>query len=69
MENIFEDWIPLSSKQPTKEINGEKVLIYRLMNDSQKSQAITIHETVMVKHCDPDETWWTELPKPPKTNK
>ena len=58
-------WVAVSEKLPTVEGNGEKVLIYRIMNDSQESLAISIHETSMVKYCNVDETWWMELPKPP----
>ena len=58
-------WVAASEKLPSVEQNGNKVLIYRIMNDSQESLAISIHETNMVKHCNPNETWWMELPKPP----
>ncbi len=58
-------WVACSDKLPTVEKNGRKVLIYRIMNDSQVSLAISIYETSMVKHCNVNETWWMELPKPP----
>jgi hypothetical protein len=58
-------WVAASEKLPTEEKNGNKVLIYRIMNDSQESLAFSIHETSMVKYCNPNETWWMELPKPP----
>ena len=58
-------WVAASEKLPSIEANGQKVLIYRIMNDSQESLAISIHETSMVKYCNVDETWWMELPKPP----
>lgn len=58
-------WVAASEKLPSVEQNGNKVLIYRIMNDSQSSLAISIHETSMVKYCNVDETWWMELPKPP----
>ena len=58
-------WVAASEKLPLVEQNGKKVLIYRIMNDSQESLAISIHETSMVKYCNVDETWWMELPKPP----
>ena len=61
------NWVACSEKLPTVEQNGQKVLIYRIMNDSQASLAISIHETSMVKHCNVNETWWMELPKPPCT--
>ena len=58
-------WVAASEKLPSVEKNGNKVLIYRIMNDSQESLAISIHETSMVKYCNVDETWWMDLPKPP----
>jgi hypothetical protein len=58
-------WVAASEKLPSVEQNGNKVLIYRIMNDSQESLAISIHETSMVKYCNVDETWWMELPKLP----
>ena len=58
-------WVAVSEKLPTVEDNGQKVLIYRIMNDSQSNLAISIHETNMVKYCNPNETWWRELPEPP----
>ena len=58
-------WVSASEKLPSAEQNGNKVLIYRIMNDSQSSLAISIHETSMVKYCNVYETWWMELPKPP----
>lgn len=62
------NWIAVSEKLPTEKDNGEKVLIYRIMNGSQESLAISIHDTNMVKHCNRNETWWMELPKPPQFN-
>lgn len=58
-------WIKLIDKYPIVEEVGEKILLYRIMNDSQERQAITIHETRMVKHCNPEETWWMQLPCAP----
>jgi hypothetical protein len=58
-------WVAVSEKLPTIEDNGQKVLIYRIVNKNQESLAISIHDTKMVKYCDPNETWWMELPKPP----
>jgi len=59
------EWIRLSDKLPTIENQGVKVLLYRIMNEDQKLLSTTIHETAMVKHCNPDETWWMPLPEPP----
>src|SRR5690606_8257132 len=60
-------WVAVSEKLPTVEDNGQKVLIYRIMNDSQSSLAVSIYETNMVKYCNPNETWWRELPETPCT--
>ena len=59
------NWIKLKDKQPNIIDNNEKVLLYRIMNDSQSSQCISIHETSMVRFCNPDETWWQMLPNKP----
>lgn len=64
-KHVNMNWIAVSNKLPIEEDNGEKVLIFRIMNGSQESLAISIHDTNMVKHCNPNETWWMELPKPP----
>lgn len=62
-------WISVNDKLPDVEINGKKVLIYRIVNPSQSEIAMSIHETNMVRHCNKNETWWTELPEPPCTDK
>ena len=58
-------WVFANDKLPTVEENGKKVLLYRIMNDSQESQSVSIHETSMVKHCNKEETWWMEIPSLP----
>ena len=58
-------WVALSERQPTIEADGEKILVYRIMNDSQKSLSITVYDTYSTKFCDKNETWWMQLPKPP----
>lgn len=58
-------WIPAAVKLPTLEENGEKVLLYRTMNDQQRSMAVSIHDTLKVKYCQPEETWWMPIPAPP----
>lgn len=64
-----QDWIKLKFQSPNVVDNGNKVLVYRTMNISQESMSMSIYETSMVKYCDPEETWWTNLPNPPKTDK
>ena len=58
-------WVFANDKLPTVEQNGKKVLLYRIMNDSQESQSVSIHETSMVKYCNKEETWWMEIPPLP----
>jgi hypothetical protein len=59
------NWISLKDKKPNSHEVGDKVLLFRIMNDSQKEQSITIHETYMVKFCNENETWWQPLPLSP----
>ena len=65
IDGAFRCWFKLSDITPDKKIVGPKVLLFRIMNKSQSSQDISVHDTNMVKLCDPDETWWRELPKLP----
>jgi hypothetical protein len=60
------EWINVNDRLPTVENDGVKVLIHRIVNDSQSLIAISIHDTLMVKHCNPNETHWMPLPEPPK---
>ena len=57
--------IKLSDLCPDVSIHGEKILIYRIMNESQESIGFSIHDTRMIKYCNPDETWWMPLPEKP----
>jgi hypothetical protein len=65
-----EGWVRVGERLPTKEDADEngKVLLYRNMNDSQKSLSKSIHDYFMVKNCDKD-SFWRPLPSPPKANK
>ncbi len=58
-------WTKLKDASPDIDVVGEKVLIYRIVNTSQKSMGMTIYDTKFTKHCNPDETWWMQLPKAP----
>ena len=60
-------WIKLKDRKPSIEIDGKKILLYRLTNDSQRELSSTIFETNMVKFCDENETWWMALPEEPRT--
>lgn len=59
-------WTLLKDEIPTVEKHGEKVLIVRLLNGGQAAQSISIHDTKMMKHCNPDETFWMVHPELPK---
>jgi len=59
-------WIKLKDRIPNVNIDGEKILIYRILNKAQEEMEISIFYTKMVKHCNPDETWWMTLPEKPK---
>ena len=58
-------WIKCSEKMPNKDEVGNKVLLYRITNESQELLSISIHDTYSVKFCNPDETWWQPLPQKP----
>jgi hypothetical protein len=58
-------WISVKDELPDAKQVGEKVLLYRETNDSQKSLTITVYDTRLVKHCNP-ATYWMLLPNPPK---
>lgn len=58
-------WIKLKDRKPSIDIDGEKVLVYRIMNESQASMSISILDTNMIKHSNEDETWWMALPDKP----
>jgi uncharacterized HAD superfamily protein len=58
-------WISAKELSNANEV-GKKVLLFRKMNDSQREMAITVYDTFLVKHCDPETTFWQKLPNPPK---
>jgi hypothetical protein len=58
-------WIKLKDRKPDVKIDGVKVMLYRIVNESQESISISIHDTHMVKFCNEDETWWMSLPDKP----
>jgi len=60
-------WTKLKDRKPSAEIDGKKILLYRLTNESQRELATTIFETNMVKFCDENQTWWMALPEEPRT--
>lgn len=58
-------WIKLKDRKPSVDIDGEKILIYRVLNENQKSMSISIYATNMTKLCDENDTWWMALPNSP----
>jgi len=58
-------WIKLSLRKPSVKIDGSKVLIHRIPAFSHENDTITVIATRMVKHCQPNETWWMPLPEKP----
>ena len=58
------EWIKVKDRLPTLE-DGEKVLLYREVNEAQKAIAMSIHDSQRVKYCDED-TLWQLLPETPK---
>ena len=59
-------WILLKDRMPKENIDGDKVLICRLLNEGQRDQAISIMPTHMIRHSNDLETWWMSLPELPK---
>ena len=55
-------WISVRDELPTVEKHGTKVLIRRIMNESQTEMAVSIHPTNMVKYCHLT-TMWTPIPE------
>jgi hypothetical protein len=63
-------WISLKDKIPNPKIDGEKVLLYRTdINQSQELMSISVNDTIYIKHCEKETTYWMQLPKPPNQNK
>ena len=58
-------WIRLRDRFPVPEIDGGKILVYRIVNESQSRLYISILDTEMIKHSNIDETWWMCLPEEP----
>jgi hypothetical protein len=58
-------WISAKELPNAKKV-GKKVLLFRKMNEGQREMAITIYDTFLVKHCDPETTFWQPLPNHPQ---
>lgn len=60
------EWISVNDRLPESCSVGNKVLLFRLVNESQSALSITVFDTNMVKYCSPSESWWMPLPDKPK---
>lgn len=62
------EWVKVEDGLPTEKDADEngKVLVWREMNDSQKSLSKSVFDYWMVKNCD-SSTFWMPLPTPPTT--
>lgn len=60
------EWVPLTDGLPNPEIVGEKVLVNRTVNDSQKGLRVTVYDTAMLRFCEPETTHWMPLPPHPE---
>ena len=58
-------WIKLSDRVPMNNIDGDKVLVCRILNEGQASQNPSILPTDRIHLCDENETWWMCLPELP----
>lgn len=60
------EWISVKDRLPTIDDADEngKVLVYRTVNDSQKSISKSIYDWNFTKHLDKD-AYWMPLPNPP----
>lgn len=61
-------WILLRDRMPCSKIDGEKVLICKLLNQDQKLQEMSIFPTNRLHLSNKDETWWMALPESPTKN-
>lgn len=59
------NWIKATDRLPDVGIDGDKVLICRMMNDSQKNMHMSIYSTQILKYCNKEKTWWMRLPEKP----
>lgn len=59
-------WVSVKDRLPTIDDADEngKVLVYRIVNDSQKSLSKSIYVWHLTKYLD-DDSYWMPLPKPP----
>ena len=57
-------WVSVEDRLPDVKKDGNKVLLFREMNESQKALSICVHDTSMIKYCE-KSSYWMPLPAPP----
>lgn len=57
-------WVSVEDRLPDVKKDGNKVLLFREMNESQKALSICVYDTSMIKYCE-KSSYWTPLPAPP----
>lgn len=60
------EWVPLTDGLPDPKVVGEKILVNRAVNDSQRGLKVSIYDTVFLKLCEPETTYWMPLPPHPE---
>ena len=59
-------WVSGEDRLPDVKKDGNKVLLFREMNESQKALSMCIHDTSMIKYCE-KSSYWMPLPAPPES--
>lgn len=59
-------WVSVEDRLPDVKKDGNKVLLFREMNESQKALSIGVHDTSMIKYCE-KSSYWMPLPEPPES--
>lgn len=60
------EWVPLTDGLPDPKIVGEKILVNRAVNDSQRGLKVSVYDTILLKLCEPETTYWMPLPPYPE---
>jgi hypothetical protein len=58
-------WIKLSDRMPDEKIDGERLLVYRVMKQGQEAMEISVLPTDRIKYANKEETFWMSLPNKP----
>jgi hypothetical protein len=56
----------VGDRLPDAKINGDKILLFRDTNESQKGLSISVFNTIFVKYCE-TSSYWMPLPAPPES--